>query len=105
VTAEAWLALAARCDGSHEHALSDRIARNPGTEFVDYSDGFMANDCTRLDRIFALDDVNVGAADGRESDLNYGFTVPGNAGSASLPVRTLPGHERHWLSSGHEGSV
>jgi len=77
LAAEARFALTARGDCSYEDTLSDLIARDPWTELVDYADGFMADDRPRLDWILALNDVNVGAADGGESNLNYGFTVTG----------------------------
>ena len=44
-----------------------------------------------LDRVFAADDVHVGAADGRRRDADDGFAGPGvGFGTSSTAMRSLP---------------
>ena len=69
---EAVETLPARRDGADDDALSDEVVvLQPVTERVDHPDRLVAEDETRLHRVFALDDVHVGAANGRGGDANH----------------------------------
>jgi hypothetical protein len=56
-------AAAARGDGADQHALADLVADDGGAELVDDADRLVADDPARGDRVLALEDVHVGAAD------------------------------------------
>ena len=73
VPGEAGVALAARGDRADEHALADLVAGDPGAELLDHADRLMAEDQARTDRVLALDDVDVRAADRRERHPDQGL--------------------------------
>ena len=71
-------ALAARRDRSDDHPLADReLILEPRTERVDHAHRFVSGDEARANRILALYDVNIGAADGGRSDAEHRFTRTG----------------------------
>ena len=67
VAGQAGVALAARRDGADEDALADLVAGHAGAELLDDADRLVADDQPGPDRVLALDDVEVGAADRRQS--------------------------------------
>ena len=68
--AEARVAVAARRDGAGDDALALAVALHGATELLDDADRFVANGQARRDRILALQDVDVGAADRRGGDAD-----------------------------------
>ena len=81
VAGQAGSALAARRDRADEHALADLVAGHAGAELVDDAHRLVADDQARPDRVFALEDVDVGAADRRRRDADDGFAGAGVAGA------------------------
>jgi hypothetical protein len=65
---EASLALATRSDCSSDNALSHLVTRHGHAESRDRSDWLVTHDQARRDRIFSLEDVYVGAANGGRRD-------------------------------------
>jgi hypothetical protein len=65
---EAGMAVAARRDRPGNHPLALAVAVHLRSELLDDADGFVADGQTLLDRILALEDVDVGAADRRRGD-------------------------------------
>ena len=64
-------ALAARRDGADDDALADRVVLvEAAPELLDDADRLVAEDQPGLHRVLALDDVHVGAADGRGRDAD-----------------------------------
>ena len=68
VAGQAGVALAAGRDCPDEDALADVVADDARTQLLDDADGLVAEDQSRLDRVLALDDVDVGPADRRQGD-------------------------------------
>ena len=82
---EAVEALATRRDRPDDHAVSDRVlVVETLAERIDDADRLVAEDQARTDRVFAFDDVHVGAADGCGGDADDGFARPAGAASALL---------------------
>src|SRR5262249_50508778 len=77
---QARLALSTGRNGSHEDSLPQTVARNAGSQFVNYAHRLVADDSTGLDGILSFDDVDVGPADGRETNLNprLALSCPGD---------------------------
>ncbi len=73
IASEAIVALSAGRDCADQNAVAHFIASDANAEFVDHSDGLVAYSEAGLDGIFALEDVEVGAADRSESDADDGF--------------------------------
>jgi hypothetical protein len=65
VAIEARFTLSARSDGARDDALADLISGNGVTERGDDAYGLVTDDTAAWYRIFTLQDVNVGSADGR----------------------------------------
>lgn len=77
VAGQARLALAAGRDCPQQHTLPHLVTRHPWTKLMNHPYGFMADRQAGLDRVFALDDVDIGAANGGEANLDNGLTVTG----------------------------
>ncbi len=77
VAGQAGAALAARRDCADEHTLADLVAGDAGAELVDDADRLVADDQSRSDRVLALEDVDVGAADRRRGDADDGLAGAG----------------------------
>ena len=60
-----------------EDALTDLVAGDARAELVDDADRLVADDQPRADRVLALEDVDVGAADRRRRDANDGLADAG----------------------------
>ena len=67
------MALAAGGDRADEHALADLVADDAGAELVDHSDRLVPDDQARSDRVLALQDVDVRAADRRQRHADDGL--------------------------------
>ena len=78
VAGQAGAALAARGDRRDEDALTDFVAGDARAELVDDADRLVADDQARADRILALEDVDVGAADRGRRDADDGLADPGS---------------------------
>src|SRR5690606_15023980 len=65
---ERRVALPARRDGAGDDALALAIAAHGRPELLDDADGLVTDDETALDRVLALEDVHVGAANRRRRD-------------------------------------
>ena len=63
LTRKTRAALPTRSDGTHQHPVSDVIARDPGAELLDHTHGLMADDQTGFHRVFPTNNVQVRAAD------------------------------------------
>ena len=61
---------AARRDRADQHPVADLVARDGVAELVDDADRLVADDPPRLDRVLLAPDVDVGAADRRQRDLD-----------------------------------
>ena len=70
VAGQAGAALAAGGDRADEDALADLVAGDAGAELVDHADRLVADDQAGPDRVLALEDVDVGSADGRRRDAD-----------------------------------
>jgi hypothetical protein len=57
--------LTARGDRAHQNAVADLVSRQSFPDFFDDADRFVADHESGFHRIFAADDMNIGAADGR----------------------------------------
>src|SRR6266481_5481589 len=71
------IALAARRNGSHQHAIANLVSAHPHAQLVDDSHGLVADDQPRLHRVFPFEDVKVRAADRCQRDANDRFTRSG----------------------------
>ena len=70
-------ALPARRDRADDDALADRVlAFQALAELLDDADRLVAEDQALADGVFALDDVDVGAADRRRRDPDDRFSRP-----------------------------
>ena len=78
------MTLAAWGDRADEHALTDLVAGHARAELFDDADRLVAQDEAGANRVFALDDVDIGPTDGRERDPDQGLT-----GSRARPVNVL----------------
>src|SRR5262249_58093497 len=67
------LALAAGCDGSHQHPLANVITGNAQSELMNYTDSLMPDREPRTDGILSPNDVYIGAADRCQPDAYDGF--------------------------------
>ena len=88
---EAGVALAARRDRADEDAVADLVADDAGTELVDDADRLVADDEPGLDRVLALQDVDVGAADRRQRDADDRLARARHAGAAPRRPGCRPG--------------
>ena len=77
VAGQAGAALAAGRDRADEDALADLVAGDADAELLDDADRLVADDQPGADRVLALDDVDVGAADGRRRDADHGLAGRG----------------------------
>ena len=77
VAGQARAALAARRDRADEDALADLVPGDAGAELLDDADRLMADDEPRADRVLALHDVDVGAADRRRGHADDGLAWTG----------------------------
>ena len=77
VARQAGATLAARRDRADEDALADLVAGDAGAELFDDADRLVADDQARSDRVLALQDVDVGAADRRRGDADDGLADAG----------------------------
>src|SRR5690606_15104384 len=64
-------------DRVHGHALADRISGDALPELVHHAYGLVPYSKPLGHRELAPDDMNVGAADGRERDFYHGLSRPG----------------------------
>ena len=72
-------ALPARRDGADDHSLPDtELVIQSFAELVDDADGLVSEDQPLAHRVLPLDDVHVGAADGRRGNPDDGFTGLGS---------------------------
>ena len=71
VARQAGATLAAGRDGPDQHSIADLVASDTRAELLDDADRLVADDEARADRVLALDDVDVGAADGRGGDTDH----------------------------------
>ena len=67
------LALTTGCDRPYQHALTWFVSSYPWSEFVNHAHGFVPDGQAGRHGILATNDVNIGAADGREPHLDHGF--------------------------------
>src|SRR5439155_23320098 len=74
IAPQAVVALAARRNGSHQHAFANRVSAYSHTELVNGPYRLMANDQSRLHRVFPFEDVQVRSADRGQRDANERFT-------------------------------
>src|SRR5882724_8620024 len=70
MTRQAGATLAAGRDRPDQNAIADFVSRYAFAQLVDHADRLMPDHETRLHRIFAPQDVQIRAADGREGDAN-----------------------------------
>ncbi len=75
---QAGMALATRRDGAHDHALANLVPGHAGAQFVDRANWLVPDRQARLDGILAFQDMDIGAADRRQRDLDDGFARPGD---------------------------
>ncbi|MNY02123.1 hypothetical protein D3C86_1346820 [compost metagenome] len=70
----ARVGMKARTDRPGNHALAHPVAGHHAAKLLDHADRFMADGQARLDRILALEDVDIRAADGggRDADQRIG---------------------------------
>lgn len=94
VATETGFALAARSNRSRQHALAGRIAFDSKTKFMDHARSFVTKRETFSHLILAADDVNVGAANCGQADLNDGFSRTGLRNHLFLKAE-LPGRPKH----------
>ena len=62
--------MAAGADRTGDHPLALGIALHGRTELLDHAHRFMSDGQTARDRVLALQDMDVGAADGRGRDAD-----------------------------------
>jgi hypothetical protein len=62
--------MTARRNGAGDDALALLIAGDCRAQFLDHANGFVADRQAPRDRIFSLQDVDVGAADRRRGDAD-----------------------------------
>jgi hypothetical protein len=88
VTIEARLTLSARRDATRDDALANLVPGNGVTERGDDSDRLVADNAAGRYRIFTLQNVNVGSADGRGCDAKQrvGGTDSGNRSVLELDL-------------------
>src|SRR6185437_16910944 len=77
VPAEAGQALAARRNRADKDAVADLVPGDARAQLFDDADRLMADDQPGPNRVFAPDDVQVGAADRRERDADHRLPRPG----------------------------
>jgi hypothetical protein len=100
---EAGETLAAGGDGADDDALPDLISRHARSQLLDHADRLVADDAAALDRVLALEDVDIGAADGRggdpdqrvaRPDLGHRLVVEDDATRLDEHGRLHPAHDR-----------
>jgi hypothetical protein len=74
--AQRGVAVSARADGAGDHALALDITLDGGPQFFDHADGFVPDRKPARDGIFALQDMDIGAADGGRRDPDQGIQRP-----------------------------
>ncbi len=88
----AIVAFAAGRDAGDEHAVARLERRDAGADLVDDADAFVAeNAARRAGRDVALEDVQVGAADGGLDDFDDGVARRADFGLGSLFERFFSG--------------
>ena len=78
-------ALAARSVGTNQHPVPNFVAGDSQPDFVDHPDWLVTDDESGLNRVFATNNMQISAADGRECDADNGFAKS----------RMWPGHFFH----------
>jgi hypothetical protein len=68
LAAQAGAALAARSNRADQHAITDRVAGDAGAELADHPHRLVSDDQAAAHRVLAAQDVQIGAADGRQGD-------------------------------------
>ena len=76
VAVEAGEALAAGRDGADDDALPTLVAGHARPQLLDHADRLVADDAAALDRVLALEDVDIGAADRRGGDPDQRVARP-----------------------------
>ena len=94
---EAGPALSAGRDRADEHAIADLVAGHTFTQFLDHADRLVSDHESRLYRIFAAQNMEVGPANRRERDANDRFAGPARGrGTSSSGYRSA--REKRWPS-------
>ena len=99
VARQARAALAAGRDGTDDHAISRAIADHPGPELPRCAHRFVTDDEPVSHRVFALQDVHVGSADGRHACLEERLTRSGLGASEPRGSEILPFRRTRQLAS------
>jgi hypothetical protein len=86
IASKAIETLATGRDCADQNAVAHFVASDANAEFVDHSNGLVADGEAGLDGIFAFENVEVGAADRSESHADHGFAGSGLGDGGILDV-------------------
>ena len=74
--AQRGMAVSAGADGARDHALALDVALDGGSQLFDHADRLVPDRQPACDGIFALQDMDIGAADGGRRDPDQGIQRP-----------------------------